>query len=50
MIDAFVLCHWLDQMKNVHGQVDGANVHGQVDGANAYAEALLISSHIVDIM
>jgi len=41
MIDAFVLCNWLDQMKNVHGQVDGAN---------AYAEVLLISSHMVDIV
>ena len=31
---------WVDQMRNVHGQVDGAN---------ADVEALLIGSHMVDI-
>jgi len=40
VIDTFILCSWVNQMRNVHGQVDGAN--GDV-------EALLIGSHKVDI-
>jgi len=40
MIDNFVLCSWVDQMRNVHCRVDGSNVD---------VEALLICSHIVDI-
>jgi len=29
MIDAFVLCSQLDQMRNIHGWVDGANAYGE---------------------